>query len=75
MALLDAPAANRPAWKRMTLLWGAATSALLVIEQANEIPAGTVATLQQAATDAVAGYGKFATGYLTLIGLYRQVAA
>ena len=68
MSLIAPPIANRPWYKRMTIMWGAATAALMAVEQSGVIAPGTTQALAASVT-------QIGTAFLTLIGLYRQVAA
>jgi hypothetical protein len=63
---METPAPGRPWYKRFTIVFGALTAALLSLEQSGQVPAGI--------TQQVVDLGQNLTGFLTLFGLYRQVA-
>lgn len=74
MALLDTPATGRPWYKRMTIAFGALTAGLLYLESSGSIPSGVSDQLNTIVNGGV-DLTTHITGFLTLVGLYRQVAA
>lgn len=66
-SILDKPAADRPWYKRLTIISAAVFSGIQAAEVAGYVPPGT-------ATATTAAAGKIVSAFTALIGLYRQVA-
>lgn len=66
MAFFATPAVGRPWYKRLTVVFGSLTAALVAVERLGIVPEGTAT--------AVLKVGESLAGLAALLGLYRQVS-